>query len=37
VAGDSIFCPKVEAALREHRPDVTVVDTADARSSRAAR
>ena len=31
IAGDTIFCPEVEVALEEHRPDVTVVNAAGAR------
>jgi L-ascorbate metabolism protein UlaG (beta-lactamase superfamily) len=31
VAGDTIFCPEVEDALRRHRPDATVVNAAGAR------
>ena len=31
VAGDTIWCPEVEAALREHRPDVVVVNAGAAR------
>lgn len=31
VAGDTIWCPEVEDALREHRPDVVVVNAGAAR------
>jgi len=31
VAGDTIWCPEVEAALEAHRPDVVVVNTGAAR------
>lgn len=31
VAGDTIWCPEVEAALEEHRPDVVVVNAGAAR------
>ena len=31
IAGDTIFCPEVEDALRAHRPDVTIVNSAGAR------
>ncbi len=31
VAGDTIWCPEVEDALREHRPDVIVVNAGAAR------
>jgi L-ascorbate metabolism protein UlaG (beta-lactamase superfamily) len=31
IAGDTIFCPEVQEALRENRPDVTVVNAGAAR------
>ncbi|MDP9425433.1 MAG: MBL fold metallo-hydrolase [Actinomycetota bacterium] len=31
IAGDTIWCPEVEEALREHRPDVVVVNAGAAR------
>jgi ribonuclease BN (tRNA processing enzyme) len=31
VAGDTIWCPEVETAIAEHRPDVVVVNASGAR------
>ncbi len=31
IAGDTIWCPEIEDALREHRPDVVVVNAGAAR------
>ena len=34
LAGDTVFCPEVEDALKQYRPDITVVNACDARTSR---
>ena len=34
LAGDTVFCPEVEDALKQYRSDITVVNACDARTSR---